>query len=534
MSQELSTDFISSSGRHLNNTEGAEKPTIKILLYTDDPNGITNGEELLGLGPMKRHLLAHKPAFANVIVEWVSRYSKEFGNADKKLDALLKNTDKPYDEVWIFGTFQATRKKFISGVVRGGPESELTQTEVEVLREWMSIGSEPHMKGGGVLITGDHNQTLIKETLPADPNPLCPETSTSEKFFGLGRALGRCVPRAGRLRRWEGKPTNEPQDSFNTQVPRSGFDIESQILQLDSIPQQLLLPNFDAKGNPAVGGLPHPLFLYRGTSRIQYFPDHVHEGAIVLPTEKELANIEEWPTGADVQPQPRVVARGIDKRNSTLLDLVAAYNGDCARVGRIVADSTWHHYLRINLLGFPQPSPSGTPADQIGQFYANLAIWLAPRQKRLEMALWMFKWLASHPVMIEEIDGDPLNIGNAAYAALMDVAAPCEISELFDAAIPSRIREKYETVYFPESELVLSPFPPKVLLLGCIVNSFHQQQIKAANSTSEIQQRSDEELLAAGFEDALKLQAERISLIASEAVELVPSLPDNKSKNQER
>jgi hypothetical protein len=335
------------------------------------------------------------------------------------------------------------------------------------------------------------------------------------------------------LRRWEGKPTNKPQDSFNTQVPRSGFDIESQILQIDTIPQQLLLPNFDAKGNPTVSGLPHPLFLYRGMNRIQYFPDHVHEGAIVLPTEKELEKIEDWPSGG-VQPQPRVVARGIDKRNSTLLDLVAAYNGDCARVGRIVADSTWHHYLSINLLGFPQPSPPGTPADQIGQFYANLAIWLAPRRKRFEMALEMFKWLASHPVMMEEIDGDPLNIGKAAYAALTDVAAPCEISELLDAAIPSRIREKYETVYFPESELVLSPFPPKVLLLGCIVNSFHQEQIKAANSTIEIQQRSDEELVAAGFDDALTLHAKRISSIASESVELAPKPPDNKSKNQER
>lgn len=527
--------FMTSSERQLNKPESSEKPPqIKILLYTDDPNGITNGEELFGLGPMRRHLLAHKPAFTDVIVEWVSRYSGKSGNAENKLDALLKDPKKDYDEVWIFGTFQATRKKFVSGVVRGGPESELTQPEVEVLREWMSIGSEPHMKGGGVLITGDHNQTLIKGTLPADPNPLCPETSTSEKFFGLGRALGRCVPRAGRLRRWEGKPTNNPQDSFNTQVPRSGFDIESQILQIDTIPQQLLLPNFDARGNPAVIGLPHPMFLYRGVSRIQYFPDHVHEGAIVLPKEEELAKIEDWPTGVDVQPQPRVVARGIDKRNSTLLDLVAAYNGDCARVGRIVADSTWHHYLRINLLGFPQPSPPGTPADQIGQFYANLAIWLAPRRKRFEMALAMFKWLANHPVMIEEIDGDPLNIGKAAYAALTEVAAPCEISELLDATIPNRIREKYETIYFPESELVLSPFPPKVLLLGCIVNSFHQDQIKAANSTIEIQQLSDEELVAAGFDDALTLHAKRISLIASESVKLIPNLPDNKPKNQER
>ena len=516
--------------------EASKPPTIRILLYTDDPNGITDGEVAFGLGLMIRHLLAHKPFFADVVVEWISRISSQTGKAENRLDALLTNSSKSYDEVWFFGTYQTSRTKFISGIVRGGPGSELGKPEVEVLREWMSAGKEKHMKGGGVLMTGDHNQRLVPGASLPDENPLCPETGGgSAEFLGLGRAIGRCVPRAGRLRQWEGKPTNDPKDSFNTQVPNGGFSIESQILQLDEFPQELLLINFDAMGNPSESGLPHPLFFYPGGRRIQVFPDHMHEGAIVLPTEEELKNFKEWPRGKPVQPRPRVVARGVDKRNSSVHDLVAAYNGDSAGVGRIVADSTWHHYIGVNLTSFPHPSPPGSPADQIGQFYGNLAIWLAPRRKRFEMACAMFKYIATHKVMMEEIGGDPLNIGIVAYTTLTQVASPCEISELLDASVPDYFREKFETIYLPESELVLSLFPSKIRVLGCIVNSFHQELIKEANSTEKFERRTDEELIAAGFNDALVSHVARLNRIASEASELVPETsPIDQTKNRRK
>ena len=511
------------------------KPAIRILLYTDDPNGITDGDEQFGLGPMKRHLLAHKPFFADVCIEWVSRFSRD-GIPAKKLDDLLKDKDKKYDEVWFFGTFQATRKKFISKAVRGGPESELNKTEVEVVGEWMAVGPDQHMRGGGVLMTGDHNQTLVKGTLPSGENPLCPESDETPKFLGLGRAIGRCVPRAGRLRRWEGEPaTNEPKHSFNTQVPSGDFDIESQILQLDANPQKLLLLGFDFKGEDVTNGFPHPLFFYRVGSLIRSFPDHVHEGAVVLPTDNELKDEKEWPK-IIIQPKPRVVARGIDSRTCSSINLLAAYNGDCVGVGRIVADSTWHHYVGVNLEEFPSPSLPNTPTDQIGQFYENLAIWLAPRRKRFDMACVMFEWLANHVVMIEEIGGDPMNIGRAAYAALAQVASPCEISELLDATVPDYMRKLYESIYFPDSNLTLSPFPSKTLLLGCIVNSFHQAQIEKANAEEKYEEPSSEELIAIGFKNALVLHAKHIQPIGSEANRnaYLETPSSNKPKNQER
>lgn len=515
MTQEPLPDSVTADGelRHLLN---AGKPTIRILLYTDDPFGITDNDEVLGLGTMKRHLKAHAPAFANLLVEWVSRYSKTTMRAENKLDALLKQRCKGYDQVWFFGTHQASRTKFTSGLVSGGPDSELIHTELEVLREWMSVG-EGHKIGGGVLMTGDHSQKLLTGTFPGK-NPLCPDLHTDEKYLGIGRALGRCVPRAGRLRTWEGEPTNRPEDSLNTQAPVPGSDIESQSLQLDPLPQQLFLLRFDEKGNPSRRGKPHPLFSYKNGNWIQFFPDHAHEGAIVVPNDDEFANVHEWPTSKYVQPRPRVVARGLDHRTCSLIDLIAAYNGDCVGVGRIVADSTWHHYVSVNLTSLPHPSEVGTPADHIGQFYGNLALWLTPRRRRREMARVMFCRLANHPLMFEEVGGDLLNIGRTAYAALMHEASPCEIQELLDAAVPDAYREMYETIYFPEAGTVLSPFPSKILVLACIVNSYHEEMILTNKTCAEIDEQRADELIDSGFRDALSEHQRLLEMVSADTL----------------
>lgn len=66
------------------------KPTIRILLYTDAPNGITNGEEQFGLGPMIRHLFAHKPALADVSVA--------SGSAGSPIRVILRRNSRPYSK----------------------------------------------------------------------------------------------------------------------------------------------------------------------------------------------------------------------------------------------------------------------------------------------------------------------------------------------------------------------------------------------------------------------------------------------------
>src|SRR4029079_1824693 len=111
----------------------AEKPTIKILLYTDDPRSITDGTKLLGLSSMIERLKAHSPTFADLEVKWVSRSSTNDARADNKLNVVLERevaeNRPPLDEIWFFGLHQANTEsgKFPFAIPRGGPENELEE-----------------------------------------------------------------------------------------------------------------------------------------------------------------------------------------------------------------------------------------------------------------------------------------------------------------------------------------------------------------------------------------------------------------------
>jgi hypothetical protein len=489
----------------------AEKPTIKILLYTDDPNEATPNNAIPGVGSLMQRLEARQPAFANVRVDRVSRSSGPQSHADNKIDDVLRRelnaTGQTYDEIWFFGFHQARLEKFSLGANRGGPESELNENEVSTLRGWMAAGDElKGAVGGGVLMTGDHSDTRPQGIIPSI-NPSCPPSDAQSEFLGLGRALGRCVPRAGVLRQWDGGPTTRDQDRFST--------IASSGLQDDSIPQPLLHRNVNADGEPDPNGQSHPLFFYKQGRLINVFPDHKHEGAVIVP-EGQL-NPNEWPVvkdqaGNDVQPRPHVIAYGFDSRRGQLLNLIAAYDGDRVNVGRIVADSTWHHYLNLNLTGFPDPAPDGSDSDQIGQFYANLTLWLAPMVRRRQMALAMCWRLATLSLLLEGT-GDVLRIGSFAFSALSQVASPCEINEMIRAIAP----EKYKTLCFPDGGSLFSPIPPKELLLGSVLRSYQEEIIKAESEDASFQPRAAGDIIEKGFKDAFNEMSERLSQMAFEA-----------------
>jgi len=423
----------------------AARPTIKILLYTDDPNAITIGNNLLGLSSMVERLNAHAPVFADVSTKWVSRSSDDNHHADNKLNVVMRReveeTGEPFDEIWFFGLHQANTKRFSLGAFRGGPQSELGGDEVEVLERWMKVD------GGGVLMTGDHNNPVPPNWL-RNRNGRCADSVENPELLGLGRAIGRCVPRAGELRKWDGPPSSGDADCVNT-LTNSG-------LQTDRVPQSLTYEFVNADGEPDPHGQPHPLFFYRPGTFIDIFPDHRHEGALVIP---DVADRAVWPVGPAGQPKPCIVAFGIDRRTDKKTGLVSAYDGDRAGVGRIVADSSWHHYANINLKGFPHPAPPDSCSDKIGQFYGNLAIWLAPLRKRRQMAQVMYRELADYTFLLEQHD-DPNRIGEIAHSLLRRSTSPCEIHELLRA--------------------LGEP-------LGTLLHSYHQSMIRAAQENVPVE-----------------------------------------------
>jgi hypothetical protein len=210
-----------------------------------------------------------------------------------------------------------------------------------------------------------------------------------------------------------------------------------------------------------------------------------------------------------------VVARGIDNRHAELVDLVATYNGDLAHVGRIVADSSWHHYFNLNVKPFAHPGPEGSATDQIGQFYANLAVWLSPRRIRKTMGHAMLWNLATYTALMEPF-GDIPSIGREANSILREVASPCETYELIQALVPTR----YGKLNFHEGS-VLSHLPSRELLLGCILNRYHNEMIREEKSDASYKPERIEGLIELGFADALKHQAAQLGLLAFETLQLI-------------
>ncbi|HXM50587.1 MAG TPA: hypothetical protein VN956_22285 [Pyrinomonadaceae bacterium] len=493
---------------------GIAKPTIKVLAYTDDPVRVTDNTPAkeFGIFRLKAHLRAHAPTFADIDVKLISRNSV-VAHAINKLDHVLKN--QQFDEVWFFGLHQKDIPDFTLEFPKGGgPESELNQNEVDLLDGLMrSHGGNP---GLGVLMAGDHANPPPDAVLKPSDDLFCPTGLDHKTFLGLGRAIGYKVPRAGLLRNWEGPPTHCANDSFNTQVFPQGADPEGVAFQMDSFPQHLNLVRFDPNGVPNPKGLPHQLFVDRNGQPIDVFPDHMHEGEVVIPGMFDPAI---WPIGAVVRPLPRVVAEGTDKQKRRTLKIVAAYDGDTVGLGRVVADSSWHHYFNVNLNLLPANAPPGSDADRIGQYYANLAIWLAPLPVRQEMARLMFAWVSRHPLMMEEAGSGPLNIGTAAYRILLRVSSPCEINELLAAICPSDMRNKFESLNFPD-RAISGGFPSKEVLLGAILEAYYYS---LTNSSTNLRRADypfvDLDSISRGFDRAFRLVADSLerSIIMAKA-----------------
>jgi hypothetical protein len=327
----------------------AAKPKIRVLFYTDLVG--LSGLGGFSLGILRQLILENQPFFAQFEVDLINRHAD--GHAANKLtpDVLSR-----YEQVWFFGFLQCN--------LPGEPENELVDAEVEALRTWMDAG-------GGVLVTGDHS-----EQRPPDADPGLAD------YLNLGRALGHRIPRAGELRVWNDRPDSSIQFSHNTHQPDPwGNDLNMVVPNdLDPYPQELILRKWD--------GRPHALFHGR-RGPITIFPDHMHEGQLLIP-EQYPADV--WPVGRKGQPKPEIVSRGTDKRNGEVYGVTSAYDGSAAGVGRIVADSTWHHYFDINLWGFQK---GGEVLDRLTEYYVNLTLWLTPKPVKQEMNAQLLYWLSN-------------------------------------------------------------------------------------------------------------------------------------------
>jgi hypothetical protein len=422
---------------------------IHILIYTDfffigeDPALPWSVSHLLRFASLKTK------GVANVSFTVMSRHSSA------GVKRLYKSTLEKFEEVWLFSFYHII-----------DPPFGLDSQELHDIAEWMD-------SGGGVLITGDHSIPRTLENGEIDHGT----------FWAHGRALGSQIIRAGQLRVWEGPPTDGGdvdlplRDNFNTQEGDDPNALDSLVLQSDGLPQTLLEEQ-----------IIHPLFLWRQKNGyeipITKFPDHQHEGKLVRPEELN----EKWTKQLSL---PVVAARGRDKRFPGQLkayDLVVAYDGSLLNknasddVGRIVADSSFHHYLDPNLKGLSAMDCCGNPLpdsdlDQIAQYYGNLTLWLIPKELRRKIKLGLFLKAAFHPDVLEIAGSSKPKLANVAKYALQHEVGLSHLTRLLrqsssETQNENALNELLRELFLVEQSTRFEKADSQIIL-GSIIRTLH-------------------------------------------------------------
>jgi hypothetical protein len=423
-------------------------PKISILIVMDGPPGsahyatfgpgdqTSGGDEYFGLSEVVATLASGGALFSSFAVTKAHRDTDVRGAADIQNFRFDQHDLSVYDEIWLIG---------LAG--NGGTLSTMSDAELGALGAFMN-------GGGGVFATGDHED--------------------------LGVVLCGRVPRVRAMRKWyfpsagpNGEPVAPPAigvDRIETTQPGHNESFVQFDDQSDDIPQPLTLRYYTYAQTIFWSRVyPHPL-LCGPVGAIKAFPDHMHEGEVVVPTNLNAAftvngqPFVEFPTLNGVQPAPEIVAWGKvlaetntstesahvgdpgNVANARSFGVVGAYDGHRAGIGRVAVDSTWHHFFDINLIGDPvapapknqgfRASPAGQAAlAQIHAYYRNIGFWLARPTAQAQM-LPLIAWTALHTQPLNMIvnprrDYDfrgILQIGALGLQNLLRFVPPCTIT----------------------------------------------------------------------------------------------------------
>ncbi|KAK0703664.1 hypothetical protein B0T26DRAFT_757182 [Lasiosphaeria miniovina] len=304
-----------------------------------------------------------------------------------------------YNEIWLIGYSG-------SNLTPKNPISFISEAELAAVARFMDFG-------GGVLATGDHG--------------------------GLGSAMCGLIPRVRTMRKWFLANETDSRVNFVPSQARNWPGLgagRADTLQPNAIPNVIGDYNFDCQSDDKpqkltlVSGTTHPLLQVPG-GLLDVFPDHMHEGEVLgfggVPSSVpwiltdtvgpwEGQTWAEYPHSDVVK--PIVLATGeIIKDHSTpltggapcemgnfsadgdptnsnpdggnqVINTLSAYDGHAAGVGRVMTDSSFHHYIDLNLVGDPCSSipdrnlgfktAAGQPhLAKFEAFFLNAARWLA-------------------------------------------------------------------------------------------------------------------------------------------------------------
>ena len=344
-----------------------------------------------------------------------------------------------YDQVWFFGDWP--------GLIANDPDvpddvigdyDPLDRNELRIMAEWMD-------DGGGVFAAGDHSL--------------------------LGASMCHRIPRVRTMRRWtraQQVPTFDGDARNETLVHGPGVEDD---WEGDPWPQQIYpVLRHDPRWPIVFGGAPHPLLCGRH-GVIEHFPDHMHEGGVFEDDAIRLndpLNIpgyeeEEYPTARPVvttaaaaigvpgdtfgfRPRPHVVAYGLTSHLAAprRFPMISAYDGDPVGLGRVVVESTWHHWFSMNLVGLRDHSPAYYAGMQ--DYYRNVGLWLSTPAQRASM-LFAATWgvlVGSQPGAFDAVLGIR-RMGERVVDVIGRTMTQCTLNELVTAVAMPNLMLKKET-----------------------------------------------------------------------------------------
>lgn len=400
---------------------------IRILFVIDGRVTVGSSPDEFGLGPVLATLRD------NTFAYWV-RFSVSVVDRDQGFRFTNDGFDiDDYDQIWFFGDWpglDANNPSFPDSSIEDPDYSPMEADELALIATWMN-------NGGGVFATGDHSL--------------------------LGASMCHKIPRVRSMRKWthaQGVPSFANSDRNETLQGRPAIGPAG--AEGDRYPQRIY-PVFQTTAHSPfiLGNWPHPI-LCGQFGVIDRFPDHMHEGGLVEDDDVVLTHkllpglsLDEYPTipivvapnvaaarpGLDDgsvaigRPRPRVIAYGMTtnlETTPTRFAMLGVYDGEPVGVGRVVVDSTWHHWFSMNILGLSAQAPGFYRNMQT--YYRNVALWLATPAQRASMLFWA-TWGAvsgTQPGLLDPALGI-YGMGERVLDVIGRTASQCIVSELVNA-----------------------------------------------------------------------------------------------------
>jgi len=437
-------------------------PTVRILIVVDGFIDIGNAD--FGLGKVI-DTLEGEDFYSNVRFSITgatragtqntnpSATSKQFRYTGFKFNMPGFNIND-YHQVWFFGFDPGNDASpndanidTIDAMFNPNPLND--PAEINILSTWMNANK------GGVLAMGDHHY--------------------------LGASLCSKIPRVRKMRRWTNAdhvPSISGPDRHDTNQDKTGSGVIPFNAQSDDVPQQIeVLKKRYAQNIFTIKAIPHPI-LCGADGAIDIFPDHPHEGEVlgtlydtgtggtpVSLTGNYPGATPEFPgnISGPGKPEPQIIALGHPVNNprhdknqisnplnpshtnsSAPFGLVNVYDGEQAGVGRIVTDSTWHHWFNVNLTGL-DTAASADKYRKIQNYYTNVAVWLCNeglRHSILTTWIWEYVIREFDPMHFSRHDSI-WRLGLNAKDVLGRTASQCTGYEFILIYIP-RLIEKFE------------------------------------------------------------------------------------------